>query len=209
MRCRTYISAIALATLSLQIGGAQAFDEAKYPNLKGQWSRIFIPGIRAQSLDQTRPGGYGQGAPLTSEYKAIFDQSLADQAVGKQGHFISSVGCLPYGMPMMMYAFYVHEYVVTQTTTHIIMYAEDHGRRIFTDGRDWPRDLEPTYSGYSIGKWIDEDGDGNYDVLEVETRGPFKGQRSYDSKGLPAAPRQSVDFQRALLTRQVRSECPA
>ena len=44
--------------------------------------------------------------------------------------------------------------------------------------------LEPTFSGYSIGKWIDEDGDGRYDVLEVETRG-FKGPRAYDELGLP------------------------
>ena len=58
-------------------------------------------------------------------------------------------------------------------------------RRIFTDGRDWPTDIEPTYQGYSIGRWIDEDGDGRYDVLEVETRGPFKGPRAYDATGLP------------------------
>ena len=47
-----------------------------------------------------------------------------------------------------------------------------------------PPDIEPTYSGYSIGRWIDEDGDGTYDVLEVETRG-FKGPRAYDETGLP------------------------
>jgi len=58
-------------------------------------------------------------------------------------------------------------------------------RRIYTDGRDWPKDLIPTYAGYSIGRWIDEDGDGVYDVLEVETRGPFKGPRAYDATGLP------------------------
>ena len=45
--------------------------------------------------------------------------------------------------------------------------------------------IEPTYQGYSIGRWIDEDGDGRYDVLEVETRGPFKGPRAYDASGLP------------------------
>ena len=28
-------------------------------------------------------------------------------------------------------------------------------RRIFTDGRDWPEDVQPTFNGYSIGKWID------------------------------------------------------
>ena len=32
--------------------------------------------------------------------------------------------------------------------------------------------------------WIDEDGDGRYDVLEVETRG-FKGPRAYEETGLP------------------------
>jgi hypothetical protein len=48
-------------------------------------------------------------------------------------------------------------------------------RRIFTDERDWPENGEPTYAGYSIGRWIDEDGDGRFDTLEVETRGPFKG----------------------------------
>ena len=41
--------------------------------------------------------------------------------------------------------------------------------------------------GYSIGKWIDQDGDGRYDLLEVETRGPFKGPRAYDATGLPLA----------------------
>jgi hypothetical protein len=38
--------------------------------------------------------------------------------------------------------------------------------------------------GYSIGRWTDENGDGAYDVLEVETRG-FKGPRVYDATGLP------------------------
>jgi hypothetical protein len=51
--------------------------------------------------------------------------------------------------------------------------------------RDWPTNAEPTYQGYSMGKWIDEDDDGRYDVLEVDTRGPFKGPRAYDASGLP------------------------
>jgi hypothetical protein len=36
----------------------------------------------------------------------------------------------------------------------------------------------------SIGKWIDENGDGKFDVLEVETRS-FKGPRNYDLSGIP------------------------
>ena len=41
----------------------------------------------------------------------------------------------------------------------------------------------PIY-GYSIGNWIDEDGDGKFDVLEVETRN-FMGPRSFDNAGIP------------------------
>jgi len=55
---------------------------------------------------------------------------------------------------------------------------------VFTDGRDWPKTIEPTFGGYSIGRWIDEEGSGRYSVLEVETR-VFKGPRVYDTTGLP------------------------
>src|SRR5207302_1367169 len=65
-------------------------------------------------------------------------------------------------------------------------------RRIFTDGRPFPRDAEPASIGYSIGKWIDTDGDGKYDVLEVETRN-FKGPRVYDESGLTLHPDDMSD----------------
>jgi hypothetical protein len=174
-----------LTVLLAPVSEAQVFDYGKYPDLKGQWLRLILQGVRVQSLDPTKSGGYAQGAPLTAEYKAVFDQSLADQAEGKQGHFSGGVGCQPFSMPMMMTAFNPLEYVVTPDATYILINREDSARRIFTDGRDWPTNLTPTYSGYSIGKWVDEDGDGKYDVLEVETRGPFKGRRSYDTTGLP------------------------
>jgi hypothetical protein len=80
------------------------------------------------------------------------------------------------------------EYIVTPETTYIVAGADMLDlRRIFTDGRDWPKpgEIQPSYLGYSIGRWIDEDGDGSYDVLEVDTRGPFKGPRAYDHSGLP------------------------
>src|SRR5258706_13597607 len=59
-------------------------------------------------------------------------------------------------------------------------------RRIHPDGQDFPTSMndEPMYAGYSIGKWVDEDGDGRYDTLVVETRG-LKGPRNYDVSGIP------------------------
>jgi hypothetical protein len=50
--------------------------------------------------------------------------------------------------------------------------------------RHWSTAGEPTSLGYSIGRWIDEAG-GRYNVLEVDTRGPFKGPRANDASGLP------------------------
>jgi hypothetical protein len=34
--------------------------------------------------------------------------------------------------------------------------------RIATDGRDSPKAVEPSFEGYSIGKWIDGDGSGHF-----------------------------------------------
>ena len=87
-------------------------------------------------------------------------------------------------MPRVINGYGQMEFVVTPETTHILIEHIHDYRRIFTDGRDWPAELEPTFLGYSIGKWIDTDGDGRYDVLEVETRG-FKGPRAFDASGIP------------------------
>jgi hypothetical protein len=57
-------------------------------------------------------------------------------------------------------------------------------RRIFTDGRDWPKDIEPAFDGYSLGTWLDTDGDGRFDTLEIETRN-MRGPRAYDPSGIP------------------------
>ena len=80
---------------------------------------------------------------------------------------------------------------MTPDVTYILLGGDDNLRRIMTDGRDWPAQIEPTYQGYSIGHWIDENGDGTYDVLEAETRGPFKGPRAFDSTDF-RSPRQRI-----------------
>jgi hypothetical protein len=109
---------------------------------------------------------------------------MADQKNGGLGNY-PTARCLPSGMPRMM-TFASQEYVITPETTYILLSSADHLRRIFTDGRDWPKNPKATYGGYSIGKWIDEDGDGVYDVLDTETR-YFKGPRAFDASGLPLA----------------------
>jgi hypothetical protein len=183
--CRTFIAALVLAGMLASPGEARAAESAAYPDWSGQWERFVVPGLPGQpSFDQTKPWGFGQQAPLTAEYKKVLEDSMADQARGGLGNY-HTPRCLAAGMPLMMMAFRPLEFVVTPAATYVLIGSDDHHRRIFTDGRDWPAEAEPTFAGYSIGKWIDEDGDGRYDVLEVETRGPFKGPRAYDASGLP------------------------
>jgi hypothetical protein len=176
-------AALAVA-LMVTSGGAQASDDPKYPDWKGQWTRFILRGLPGQgSHDQTKPWGFGQQAPLTPEYTKVLEASIADQAQGGLGNFPTTSGRAA-GMPHMMMGFIPMEFVITPDTTYVLVGMYDHFRRIFTDERDWPEAIEPTLAGYSIGRWIDEDGDGRYDVLEVETRG-FKGPRAYDELGLP------------------------
>jgi hypothetical protein len=189
MLYRISTGALALAaTLIVTIAGAQAADQAKYPNWKGQWSAVSPPLGDPQSMkfDPTKRAGLWQDAPLTPEYQKILEDSLADQAKGGLGNYSTAL-CILGGMPRTMSALR-QEYIITPETTYILNDIDFiEVRRIFTDGRDWPKDdeAEPAYLGYSIGRWIDEDGDGRYDVLEVDTRGPFKGPRAYDHTGLP------------------------
>ena len=187
MLCRASIAAITLvAALFASVASPQAFDDAKYPDLSGQWLAVRL-GVRGQpAFDPTKSWGLGQQAPLTPEYQKVLEASLEDQRNGGQGNWHPGDSCLPPGMPAMMTLYQAMEIIVLPETTYIrIDHTHDSHRRIYTDGRDWPKEpVEPTFVGYSIGKWIDEDGDGKYDVLEVETR-HLKGPRPLDPAGMP------------------------
>jgi hypothetical protein len=185
MLFRGLLGAIMLAALPIPLAGAEILDYSSYPNLKGQWLRFVVHGLGGQaSFDQTKPWGFGQEAPLTPEYKAIEEASLADQANGGHGNNYDHVRCVAAGMPRMMIAFRPLEFIISPEATYILVGDQDQPRRVFTDGRDWPMTIEPTFAGYSIGRWIDTQGSGRYDLLEVETRS-FKGPRVYDTTGLP------------------------
>jgi hypothetical protein len=182
MGCRTSIRfGTTLLALLLAAASAQAFDESIYPNLKGQWRRVE-PGDPTR-FDPSKPPGLGQQAPLTPAYQALFEAGVKDLEAGGAGLDPSYV-CLPPGMPRAMNVYTPMEIVVTPETTYILIDHIHDNRRIFTDGRDWPADVEPSYAGYSIGRWIDSTGSGRYDSLEVETRF-FKGPRVLETTGLP------------------------
>jgi hypothetical protein len=171
---------IALAgALSVAVCPARARDDVKYPDLKGEWMRLG-----SGSFDPSKPAGLGQKAPLTAEYQAVLEASLAEQAAGGQGN--NPMGeCIPPGMPRTMIDYEGMEIVVTPQTTYVMLLEPmNQLRRIYTDGRSWPDQITPSFLGYSIGTWVEEDHDGGFDALLVETRA-IKGPRSYDSSGMP------------------------
>jgi hypothetical protein len=170
------LSALAGA-VCLVATAAQAHDPAKYPDWAGQWR---ISG--GNRWDPTKPGGRGQQAPLIPEYQKRFEESLADQKLGGPGNDPSS-WCFPTGMPRLMTAIFAIEFVVLPDVTHIL-FENRLPRRVYTDGRDWPKNIPETFGGYSIGRWLDTDNDGRYDTLEIETRS-FKGPRNFEPTGIP------------------------
>ena len=177
---RSSIASFALAAvLGMAVSGAQAFDETKYPNWKGQWVRIGGGG----QWDPSKPPVRGQEPPITEEYRAIWEKNIAEARAGGQ-YYNTQVRCIYSGMPRMMFAYEPMEVIVLPEITYIAITFNNEFRRIYTDGRDFPKDEDPSFAGYSIGKWVDEDGDGKYDVLEVETRN-LKGPRIFDPSGIP------------------------
>src|SRR5262249_38709786 len=77
---RSFAIALLAAMAMADIGYAQ--DAAKYPDWSGQRRRAETGPPR---YDSTKPPGHGQQAPLTPEYRAIHEASIADQAAGGQG----------------------------------------------------------------------------------------------------------------------------
>jgi hypothetical protein len=93
-----------------------ALDETKYPDLRGQWTAIggsvkYVP-------DKLR--GFGQDAPLTPGYQAIFEANLT--------------WCLSPGTPRVTNGYGEIAFVITPETFHILVFHVLDSRRIFTDG---------------------------------------------------------------------------
>ena len=181
---RFSISAMALALAVCATNAvAQIHDRSKYPDWSGQWNRV--PDGDVPRYDPSKPIRK-QEAPLKPEYQDLHKASMKDLDAGGFG-LDTHYACMPMGMPRQMSGVSFMEFLFSPSVTHILF--EDttaQTRRVYTDGRDFPKNREPTFVGYSIGKWLDTDGDGRYDMLEVETRN-LRGPRTWDQTGMPMA----------------------
>jgi hypothetical protein len=186
MATRSAILTIAVAgVLTAMIAGAPAQEKSKYPDWSGQWNRV--PDGDVPRYDPTKPIRKQQ-APLKPQYEARYLESIHDQDLGGMG-LDMAYSCRPPGMPRMMSGVALMEFLISPSLTHILFDRNDYApRRIYTDGREWPHIGldDTTFTGYSIGQWIDTYGNGRYDELDIETR-HVRNPRTWDQSGIPMA----------------------
>src|SRR5436190_21949664 len=90
------IATLALAAaLSVVTFAAQAADDSKYPEWRGQWRRP--QGVGTQ-WHPSKPLGLAQQPPATAEYQKVSEASMAGQKTGGQAND-PTFTCIPPGMP--------------------------------------------------------------------------------------------------------------
>jgi hypothetical protein len=102
--------------------------------------------------------------------------ALVKQRMDDFGKDDPNARCLPQPAPRMWPSFHPQKIIHTQDSVTILHEFMRQYRQIFLDGRPLPKDPEPTFQGYSVGKW-------EGDTLVVETIG-YK-ENWLDGQGRP------------------------
>ncbi len=143
------------------------------PDLNGVWERPYVPDMSRNGKDQQGPGPLpftAWGAEVFKNYDpAKFDYT---------GH------CLPQGLTRSVNSPFPLEIFQTSKRVAVLYEAWNVFHVVPTDGRDFPKNLEPTWMGTSIGKW---DGD----TLVVDTIG-FNDKTNLDTVGHPHSDQMRV-----------------
>ena len=111
-------------------------------------------------------------APALPWAEAFFKKIQASEGAGRPQE-----RCLPHGVPD--YDALPMPIKIVQTSGNILILYEayNHFRQVFMDGRPLPKDAQPTWMGYSVGKW-------EGDTLVVDSSG-FNDQTWLDDGGHP------------------------
>jgi hypothetical protein len=172
--------------------------------LRGQWTKIPSDGIPrkngkpdlsapAPRLPDGKPDLSGIWEPSANKYlrdiaadlkvenvpfqpwaKTLYDQ----RTDGSHSKEDPDANCLPQGVPKIDAAPAPWKIVQSPRLIVIVYEAFNLWRQVFLDGRELAKDVNPTWLGYSTGKW---DGD----TLMVDTKG-FNGKLWLDQLGMPS-----------------------
>lgn len=133
------------------------------PDLSGLWQADCI--ALSDCWARSRFFDLAAGVPAADVEMTAWAASIQKQRESRD-HVDDPVGyCLPQGYPRMAFP---NPFKILQTSTVTAFLHEAYPgplfRQVFTDGRSLPKDSEPTWMGYSVGRW---DGD----TFVVETSG--------------------------------------
>jgi hypothetical protein len=139
-----------------------------HPDLQGFWMPVPLVKFLLNLAADMKP----EEIPLTPWGRALYQERIDNNGKDHPG-----VRCLPSGIPEKDTI--PDGLKIVQTPDLIVLLHDSRTifRQIFTDGRPLPKDPQPTWQGYSVGKW---DGD----TLVVDTIGQ-NGKTWLDMKGLP------------------------
>jgi hypothetical protein len=192
---RKRLQAIAMATAVLLAAGAQAqwwldvpagkvprtasgepdlaAPAPRLPNGKPDFSGLWEP-IKTYSRDLAEDLKSPEAVPFQPWAAALAD----DRADGSQSRDDPPAQCLPQGVPRLGGAPAPWKLVQTDDLIVIVYEAFNLWRQVFIDGRKLADEVNPTWLGYSTGRF-------EGDTLVVDTRG-FNGKAWLDQVGKPS-----------------------
>lgn len=147
------------------------------PNLAGTW---WVPHGGLEGLADPPPKYLvNLAADLKPEEVPMLPwaEALSKQRAETFGKDAPFSRCLPLPVPTIFTEPLPFKILQMPGLTAILFESQGRYRQIFTDGRPLPKDPQPTWLGYSIGKW-------EGDTFVVETIG-FNDQSWLDARGHP------------------------
>jgi hypothetical protein len=136
---------LALATAGLLLAHGVASAATAAPSITGMWD--FQGRVQSDRIKPVPP-------PVTPEVKAIMDKKRAARPPGVNRE-VSNILCLPTGFPQMMQ--WKSPIEILETPGRISVLSEhdpgnDEPRTIYLN-RKLPAEVDPSWNGYSVGKW--------------------------------------------------------
>lgn len=135
------------------------------PDLSGLWQTNAAPRELLKTLIPDDTNGAGE-EPLSEYFVNIFsdfkpeDVPFRPEAArtfeerARNFMNVSPVShCLPEGMPLLEMAPAPYKIVPTPGVTFLLYERDTTYRQVYTDERQLPKDPQPSWLGYSIGKW--------------------------------------------------------
>jgi hypothetical protein len=113
-----------------------------HPDLSGIWQ------ANGRSLQDLAFEIKPENVPYQPWAKKVFDE----RANGARGKDDPAAFCVP-GMPKLIVLPYPYKIYQLPGVTVILYEGFTTFRQIFTDGRELPKDPQPSWIGYSVGKW--------------------------------------------------------